>query len=514
MARGGILRLIPTTSGAQGGAGLSDGWSWHGDLMGRWSAARLVLPALLVVAVGVGLVTPFRPLLALAAALALGLVACVWARPAVAAYLIIALTPLTAGIGRGLAIPFLRPNEALAVFVGAVVIARSFTDLRTGRLPTFRRSRVALSIILMAIASSIVPLLWMAVLQRQITHDDLLYSFVLWKYLGLYLIVRLAVRTEHQVRTCLWLSMAAASLVAVIAILQSRGLFGVSHLLTTYYAPYGNTNALANARGSSTLALPAATGDLLIFNLAIACGMWLREGRHKVVLACAAALFLLGTVAAGETSTMIGLGVAVLCIVAVTGTPRLLLAFVPAGAAAAVALWPVISRRLSGFGSVYGLPVSWVGRLQNLRTYFWPTLFSHWNFVLGVRPSARVVVASQVTGYVWIESGYTWLLWGGGLPLLASYLYFVYATLKMSWTAAHRDHGAASVAGVAAFVAVVVTATLMAFDPHLTYRGSADALFFLLALAGPRRRHDEGRERVLRLAAAPALRSTVKGEVL
>lgn len=461
---------------------LSGGWI-------RWLA--------LVVAVAVGAaIAALGPRKALAGLLVILLVAAVYRWPVLAAYLVIGVTPLTVGLSSGLHLPLIRPNEAVDLLVGGALALRGIVRLRTGGLPRLRLTGVEWSMLLMAVCNSIIPLTWEMVRQVHITQDDLLYALVMWKLLGLYVIVRLSVSTDRQILRCLWLSVTAAAVVALIAIFESLDLLGVSHLLNTFFSYTGGGPPTPGDRASSTLGLPAATADLMIFNLAVVSGLWLRYRRHPLILGAAAILFIFGTLAAGEFSSVIGLIIGLVCIAIVTSSPRLLALFIPAGLVGSVALWPVIKTRLIGFQSAYGLPTSWLGRLHNLRTYFWPKLFSNWNFLLGVRASARVLVETQpADSYVWIESGYTWLLWSGGIPFLAAYIYFVLAVAKRGWLAARHSPGAASVAGTAAFVAVIVTAVLMNFDPHLTYRGSADAMFGLIALAAPRRARRDQAER-------------------
>jgi len=475
---------------------------WRGRGL-RFPGSRWVFGPALAGAVALGMACAIRPKLTLAVAVGLALVVWVWVRPAVAAYLIIFLDPLTAGINRGSAVPILRPNEAIALLLGLALAARGLVRLRTGGLPKIRLDRLEWALVLMAVASSVVPLLWMAVRQKPISKDDIEYALVLWKFLGLYAIIRTSVSTERQIKWCMWLSVATACIVAMLAILQSLGVGGVGPVLTHYYAPFGNTGAFAS-RGSSTLGLPAAVADLAIINLAVISGLWTRYQRYRPALAAAAALLIMGALSAGEFSSAIGLFAGVICIAILLSKPRLLWGFLPAALAAGIALRPVISRRLSGFQSASGLPVSWVGRLDNLQTYFWPKLFSHWNFVMGVEPSARVVVATQATGYVWIESGYTWLLWGGGIPLLISFVFLVYAAAHRGWQAARGGRDGSSVAGIAVFTAIIVITLLMTFDMHLTYRGSGDEFFMLLALAvpraGPPRRASQARQ-----AQAPRL---------
>jgi len=158
---------------------------------------------------------------------------------------------------------------------------------------------------------------------------------------------------------------------------------------------------------------------------------------------------------------------------------------VPIGVVGSVVLEPVISNRLDGFQSASGLPVSWIGRLRNLQTYFWPELGRDWNWVLGVRLQARVPASSQEFGWIWIESGYTWLLWGGGLPLLASYVAVVWTTMRAGRRLARVAADPLAVVGITMFCAMAADIFLMLLDPHITYRGAADALFTLFALARP-----------------------------
>src|SRR6476661_4509062 len=152
----------------------------------------LLLPVPAAVAAWLGVT---QPRVAVALALVAVVAVTVAMRPALAAYALIVVTPLTAGIDRGSAIPLLRPNEAVAALVGGALLLRALLGARAGRRPTLRLSQVEWGLLAMAVASSVLPLAWMAVRQRPIATDDLLYALVLWKLGSVYLIVRASIRT-------------------------------------------------------------------------------------------------------------------------------------------------------------------------------------------------------------------------------------------------------------------------------------------------------------------------------
>ncbi|MBO0771109.1 MAG: hypothetical protein J2P35_06585 [Actinobacteria bacterium] len=481
-------------------------WHWPGPA--RWTVAaaagrglrRLGADALLLAGIAAaGALAAVNIKYAVAAVVAGGIVAWVIARPPVAAYLLIFLTPLVVGINPGEVVPVLRPNEALIVLAAAALAGRWLATVRTGQIRWPRLDRLDACLIALAIASSVLPLLVMVVRQRPVSGEDLLYAIVLWKLLAEYAIVRTVISTREQAMRCLVLSLLAAAVPCAVAIAQDLHVAGVTGLLARYYAPTGLDTTVSSGRGSSLLGLPSATADLAILNIGIAVAMITRGHPHRRWLAGLVVLYGLGVVAAAEFATLIGLLAAFIALIALTRSGRLAAYLVPVALFGGVLLWPVIQARLSGFRSPSGLPVSWLDRLHNLRTYFWPVLAADHNWILGVRPTARVPVPGIKSGFVWIESGYTWLLWGGGIPLLASYLAFAAAVVRKGWAYARRAD-AAGIAATAVTAAMCAQVVLMIFDPHLTYRGSGDALFLLLALI----RKLPGRQRPAPAASAPA----------
>lgn len=431
-----------------------------------------------------GILAASAPVASVLVAVLVLVVVAVVARPVWAAYLLLGLTPLLAGIDRGAAIPLLRPHEALAVLLGGAVALRVLSLALTGRRSVIRLHPLDWTLVLLAATASVLPVLWLVVRGKALSGDDLQHSLVLWKYFGLYVLVRASVRTPAQVARCLVISLVATSVVAVVAILQSLQLFGVPELLASHYAPMGNERALAINRGTSTLASSIAVGDVMTFCLAITLTWLLRGNSHRVALLAMSGLFAVGALGSGQFSGVIALGVGVVAVGWVTGRlGKALGAALPAAALGGLLLQPVIARRLSGFDSREGLPNSWIGRLDNLQTFFWPELFRDGNFLLGVRPSARVPAPETWRSFVYIESGHTWLLWAGGIPLLIAFFVFLWVALRTTARTARSREDAVGVAGAAAFTAVCVVGVLMTLDLHLTLRGAADLLFSLLALS-------------------------------
>jgi hypothetical protein len=414
---------------------------------------------------------------------ALATVVVVAVRPPAAAYILLATTPLIVGVDRGSVFPLFRPSETLALLAAAGLVVHGLLRARDEPV-RLRLRRLDASLVLLALAGSVLPLLTMAARNRTIAPDDVLYALVLWKYLMIFLVVRASVRNEAEVRRCLWLSLAAASVVAVVAILQSLKLFGVPELLARYYSPLGDERVLFINRGTSTLASSLATGDVMAFNLGIALAWLVRTDQHRLRLTAATGLFALGGLASGQFSAVIALASVVAAVGLVTRRlTRTALRLLPVGLVAAVVLEPVIERRLRGFSSSGDLPSSWLGRLYDLRTYYWPELFSDYNFVLGVRPAARLPARETWRTYVWIESGHTWLLWSGGILLFAAFFVFLVIGLRATLRIARSREDTYGTAAVAAFAALAAVAVLMTFDAHLILRGAGELLFSLLALA-------------------------------
>ena len=158
----------------------------------RWAGLVIAGAAIL------GLCAAIEPLFTIVALVGGGLFVGVLLRPAWAAYLLIAVTPLVVGMDRGTVLPLIRPSEAVLLLVAVPLTIRLVVERIAGRRRSMRFHQIDKAIGVLALTGSLVPLLMMLAKGQPVATDDLLYSLVLWKYAALYLVMRTAVRTDDE----------------------------------------------------------------------------------------------------------------------------------------------------------------------------------------------------------------------------------------------------------------------------------------------------------------------------
>lgn len=445
-------------------------------------AQVLLLAVGMLGAILVGAAATVEPGLALLAGVSMVIIGVTAARPALGACFLLGVTPLIAGLGRGAGLPLLRPYEALGLLVGIGVVLRMVTLAREG---DFRLERLDATLLLMAVASSIYPLFVMKLRGRDIEQEDILYAFQLWKYYGVFMIMRLSIRTRHQVKAALLTAVLSATVVGAIAMLQSLQIAGVDGLVQAYFPPDSvNANAASSGRGTTTIGSSIAAADVTVYAFAIAAAWVLTMRRRPPLMVLLAFGLVLGTLGSGQFTGFIGIFIAVFAIGIITKRlGRFALAFAPAAIFGAALLKPVIEKRLEPLRQGV-LPQSWEVRIQNLETFFWPVLGNDLNWLTGVRPQTRVLAPPgwPAGEHVYIESGITWLLWTGGLLFLAAFYWFLWVGMRRFWQIARSREDEVSVAARASFVALAVIGILMLTDPHLSFRASSDLSFALMGI--------------------------------
>jgi hypothetical protein len=449
-----------------------------GGWLGWGAAGCALVGGVLAVAAG--------PLIAFAVigALALiGLFAAAAYRPIFATYAYLGTLPIIAGIDRGNLIPLVRPNEALlAVLIAGALVGGYLRWCRGDRVP-LELHKLDIPIGAFLLMSTAWPLLSLILRGQTPVTADLAAVLPICKLVAIYLLVRLSVSTEAQLVRCFRLIIWPGAVVAVIAILQTLNFSPVVAMLQAVWTPDSHAAALAS-RGTTTLGSPLATGDYIIIclTLLICCAVrGLLHYRERLVLG---AVLGAGVLAAGQFSTWISAVVVGGIILWRFSTVRRgsvrFLWLVPLALAFGA---PALIGRLQGF-SEYGVPRSWIGRWNNLSDHYLPK-FDFINVLIGVSPNSVLPAPERWREVIYLEGGYLQLLWIGGIPLLAAFVWLAVAVLRRSQKLMEQRDSQSDAVGVAAsalwvcwWFLIIVTV----IDPHLTLRGTGDVLFMLMAI--------------------------------
>lgn len=408
--------------------------------------------------------------------------------PAAAAYIYISLSPLVVGIDRGGFLALLRPNEALLLALWLLLLlGAAFTKYRRSGERVYIQE-IDKYLLAVAFLSSIFSLGSMYVRGQHITSDDLTYALTVWKLLAVYALFRFAIRSPRQATLAVRYLLASGLVVAAIGIGQSIGMQAITSRLTAFSSDLDPLSSVSNSRASSTIGAAIPFADFVAI---LAVLSWMASTRatdiQRIALRSMTFVFALACLASGQASGALAFFIALT--VVGWATQQLWRSWLLAGLIAASALMflsPVIGARSAQIDPDSGLPDAWTGsngRLANLTAYVLPRLTEGMNWLFGVRTSARIPAPESWRDWIYIESGYAWLIWVGGLPLLVAFLLFARAAIRGSRRLIRsRDCPELHVVGVGSLAASWLLLLLMTLDPHFTYRGSSDLMMALFAM--------------------------------
>ncbi len=469
-----MTQTLPPSSGPALAAGESRPTQAISGWFGWGAAGCALVGGVLAVVAGPLLAVSVLGVLAL-----VGLFAAAAYRPIFATYAYLGTLPIIAGIDRGNLIPLVRPNEALLAVLLAGALAGGYLRWCRGDRVPLQLHQLDILIGVFLLMSTAWPLLSLLLRGQTPVTSDLAAVLPVCKLVAIYLLVRFSVTTEAQLVRCFRLIIWPGAVVAMIAILQTLQFGPVVAMLQTLWTPDSNAAALAE-RGTTTLASALATGDyiLICLTLVICCGArGLLDRRERLALGLVLGV---GVLATGQFSTWIS---------AVVVAGLILWRFSTVRRSSIRFLWlapvvlafgaPALIGRLQGFDD-YGVPRSWIGRWHNLSNFYLPR-FDFINVLLGVSPNSVLPAPERWREAIYLEGGYLQLLWIGGIPLLAAFIWLAVAVLRRTGELMARP-GAVGAAASALWVCWWFVLILTVIDPHLTLRGTGDVLFMLMAI--------------------------------
>lgn len=430
------------------------------------------------------------PAVAVAAGASVVLLVVVALRPAIAVYVYLGTLPFLAGIDRGRLLPLVRPNEALFALLVAGAVLGAYLRFVRGDELRWRLSPLDLPLGTFVLFSTLWPLTWL--LLRGTTPDgsDLAALLPICKLVALLVLVRATIRTEDELLRVARVVIRTAAGLAVIAVLQTLGFPPVLRLLESYWLQADRDPLELTERGSTTLASSIATGDYVIIALALLLALGVRGlvGRRETVLA--GVPLAAGVLAAGQFSTWAAAGVVGAGLLTLhPELRRLAVRLLPVAGIGVLVGLPAFVSRLSEFGDGFGVPRSWLGRWDNLVSFYLPGL-GDLRWVLGVSPDSVLPAPETWREEIFLEYGYLQFLWVGGLPLLIAFGWLSLRVFRAARECAARP-GAAGAYGTTLWAVWWVVLVLSVIDIHLVLRGAGELIFLCLAVVSGRT-HDRG----------------------